>query len=206
MAVSWMEVRRYTHNHETLLLNIGAQKNRPKGWLNIDTYPTFGAVYMDATNMRSLRTASFSAVLCEHMIEHVPKPTALSICKEIHRILKPGGVSRFVTPDMHRMCAVLAAPTDKERQYVALTRRYLGRPELSDVDVVNIMFRNYGHQYIYTRAELCQLLADAGFTATTVTSADDCDNPIFRNAQGHGRLVGEDLNSLEAFGIEAQKK
>jgi predicted SAM-dependent methyltransferase len=204
MTLARTEVWHYHHKHETLLLNIGAQKNRPKGWLNIDKYPTFGAVYMDATNMHSLQTASFSAVLCEHMIEHVPKPTALSICKEIRRILKPGGTARFVTPDLQRMCAVLMSPTEKEKRYVELTRARLGKPELTDVDVVNIMFRNYGHQYIYEREELRQLLLAAGFTRTTMTSANAVANPIFEDVQGHGRLVGEELNSLEAFGIEAE--
>jgi predicted SAM-dependent methyltransferase len=201
-----METWRYIRTHETTrLLNIGAQKNRPKGWFNVDKYPTFGTVYMDVKRMRQLRTGSFSAVLCEHMIEHVSKPTGLLICREIYRVLKPGGVARFVTPDIQRMCAIVAGPTEKERRYVELIREYLRRPDLSYNDTVNIMFRNYGHEYIYGREELRLLLLDAGFTTITMTSANDCSNPIFQNAQGHPRLLGEELNDLEAFGIEAMR-
>ena len=181
MAFSGIEAWRYTRKHgAALLLNIGAQKNRPKGWFNVDKYPTFGTAYMNAERMRRLRTESFSAVLCEHMIEHVPKPAGLCMCREIHRILKPGGVARFVTPDISRMCAIVADPTESEGRYVDLIRAHLRRPE-----------------------ELQLLLLEAGFATTTITSANGFSNPIFRNAQGHSRLLGEELNDLEAFGIEA---
>lgn len=204
MTLSGVEAGRYLRTHRmTALLNIGAQKNHPEGWFNVDKYPTFGTAYLDARRMRQLQTGSFSAVLCEHMIEHVPKPTGLCICKEIHRILKPGGVARFVTPDIQRMCAIVAGPSEKERRYVELIRAYLRRPELSHTDAVNIMFRNYGHEYVYGREELQLLLLEAGFTTTMITSANAVANPIFQNAQGHPRLLGEELNDLEAFGIEA---
>jgi predicted SAM-dependent methyltransferase len=204
MTLSGLEVWRYIRKHETTrLLNLGAQKNHPKGWFSVDKYPTFGTAYMDANRMRRLRTGSFSAVLCEHMIEHVPKTMGLSMCKEIHRVLKPGGVARFVTPDIQRMCAIVTGPSEKDRRYVELIRAYLRRPELSYVDAVNIMFRDYGHQYIYAREELRLLLLEAGFTTTTITSASGFANPVFQNVQGHPRLLGEELNDLEAFGIEA---
>jgi predicted SAM-dependent methyltransferase len=204
MTLSGIEARRYIRTHETTrLLNIGAQKNRPENWFNVDKYPTLGAVYMDAKRMRRLGTGSFNAVLCEHMIEHVSKATGLSICKEIYRILKPGGVARFVTPDIQRMCAIVTSPTEKEIRYVELIREYLHRPDLSYIDAVNIMFRNYGHEYIYGREELRLLLLEAGFAITTITSASDVADPVFQNAQGHPRLLGEELNDLEAFGIEA---
>jgi predicted SAM-dependent methyltransferase len=205
MALSRTEVARYLHTHSPRLLNIGAQTNRPRGWLNVDIFPTFGTVYLDASNMSALPTASFDAVLCEHMIEHVPKRVGESICRESYRILKPGGVLRIITPDLERLCRLILAPGADEQRYLALTRGYLRRAELSDCDAVNDMFRDYGHQYIYGRSELTLVLRQAGFHQLAATAASGCQHPVFKDAQGHARLLGEELNNLQAFGMEAER-
>jgi hypothetical protein len=70
---------------------------------------------------------------------------------------------------------------------------------------VNIAFRNYGHQYIYTKGELKTHLTRAGFKKMKDTAASDFDNVLFDGVQGHGPLVGVELNNLEAFALEASK-
>jgi predicted SAM-dependent methyltransferase len=205
MALSRVEVARYLRTHSVWLLNIGAQTNRPRGWLNIDLFPTFGAVYLDASNMQALRTASFDAVLCEHMIEHVPKPVGERICRECYRILKPGGVLRIVTPDIERMCRMVLAPGAEEHRYLELARGYLRRSDLSNHTAVNVMFRDYGHQYIYGCSELTLVLWQAGLRKITATTASGYRQPVFKDVQGHARLLGEEMNNLEAFALEAER-
>jgi predicted SAM-dependent methyltransferase len=205
MACSRAEVARYVRTHSVRLLNIGAQTNRPRGWLNIDLFPTFGAVYLDASNMSALQTASFDAVLCEHMIEHVPKPVGERICRECYRILKPGGVLRIVTPDIERMCRLVLAPGAEDHRYLELIRSYLRRSDLSNHAAVNLMFRDYGHQYIYARSELTLVLRQVGLQKITATSASSYRQAIFKDAQGHARLLGEEMNNLEAFALEAER-
>jgi predicted SAM-dependent methyltransferase len=207
MATAAFEIQNYLKQHSSRYLNIGADGNRPKGWLNVDLYPTFGVVYLDATLMSPLPSESFDAVLCEHMIEHVSRGHAFEICKQIHRVLKPGGVARLVTPDLDRLARLVLQPATEEDRYLQLVRIWSGNPLATSVDSVNILFREYGHQYLYNRAALRNVLVDAGFSNIVETSASGYGNPVFRDAQGHvtslNTPVGEELNDLEAFAFEA---
>jgi len=65
--------------------------------------------------------------------------------------------------------------------------------------------REWGHQYLYTRSDLADKLKVAGFSAIIETKPNDFANKIFRVAQGHGRLLGYELNDLNAFALEAIK-
>jgi predicted SAM-dependent methyltransferase len=212
ILVSPLEIRRYLANHDRRLLNIGAARNRPDGWLNIDLDPVPGVVYLDASSMNVIPDDSFDAVLCEHMIEHVPADIGHRIVSSVYRILKPGGVARFVTPDLTILARLIAMPDAVATRYLNIFRQSLDKigitssgSEVSPVDCINIAFRNYGHQYIYTKEELLTYLTRAGFRKIADTAASDFDNAIFDGVQGHGSLVGEELNNLEAFAIEASK-
>jgi len=207
-----IEIRRYIANHDRRLLNIGAARNRPNGWLNIDLDPVPGVVYLDASSMSLIPNNTFDAVLCEHMIEHVPADVGHRIVNSIYRILKPGGVARFVTPDLEVLARMIATPKDVENRYLQLFRESVDKigisipgPEISAVDCVNIAFHGYGHQYIYTRDELKIHITRAGFTKILDTAASDFDNVLFDSVQGHGPLVGTELNDLESFALEAIK-
>jgi predicted SAM-dependent methyltransferase len=201
-ATSRLEIGLYYRQHAVRLLNIGAQGNHPKGWLSVDIEPGLGSAYLDASDMSALGDASFDAVLCEHMIEHIPKPVAAKMCAEIHRILKPRGVARFVTPDLARLARAVLDPGEAELAYVAHMRTHLNEPQLTVVEAVNVAFREYGHQYLYTRDELRSMLEAAGFRSIVETTACGFGNELFRDAQGHGRLVGDELNELESFALE----
>jgi hypothetical protein len=203
MLSSRYEIDRYLRTHKVRLLNIGAQLNRPRGWLNVDLLPGFGTVYLDATRMASLPSGSFDAVLCEHMIEHVPKTAGAAICRQMRRIMKPEGVARVVTPDAERLFRLVLGPGSAERRYLELFRALVGEPGMSDLDAVNIAFRNYGHQYLYTRQQMTATLRAAGFTRIQETKPSGFHDALFADAQGHGRLVGDELNDLEAFAFEA---
>jgi predicted SAM-dependent methyltransferase len=203
MITASYEISSYLNRNTTRLLNVGVQTNHPKGWLNIDTYPTFGVVYLDATKMSKLPTASFDAVLCEHMIEHVPKTVGEVICQESRRILKPNGVARFVTPDAERLCRMILAPGQDEERYLELFREYRKDPSLTRVDTLNAAFHDYGHQHLYTKEEFEAMLRKVGFSTIISTSASGQECELFRGAQGHGPLVGEEFNDLESFALEA---
>ena len=213
MLVSPIEIRQYIVSHDPRLLNVGAQRNRPAGWLNIDLDPVPGVAYLDATKMASVPKDTFDAVLCEHMIEHVPLDVGKCIVESIYRVLKPGGVARFVTPDLERLTRLITAPEDIDLRYLALFRNAsqeiglsVHGADISAVDCVNIAFRNYGHQYIYTKDELRHHLERIGFTKIIDTAASDFRNALFYNAQGHAGCVGVELNNLESFAFEASKE
>lgn len=64
--------------------------------INIDFYPFEKVDFVaDIANLPFV-DSSVDAVICEQVLEHVPNPK--TVAKEIHRILKPGGVVYIVVP------------------------------------------------------------------------------------------------------------
>jgi predicted SAM-dependent methyltransferase len=206
------DISRYVKKGGLLRLNLGAQTNRVDGWLNVDIAPGVGEVYLDATNMAAVPDNMFDAVLAEHMIEHVPSLEGRAVMRSTYRILKRGGVARFVTPNLERLARTILDPQEDVGRELDLfsqifTNSDLSRkyPNLTGLDYVNIMFREWGHQYLYTRSDLADKLKAAGFSAIVETKPNEFANSIFENAQGHGRLLGYELNDLNAFALEATK-
>jgi SAM-dependent methyltransferase len=75
-------------SHDSLLRNLGARR-----------------VVGDATRL-PFADASIDLVHCEHVLEHLPNPTALMA--EVSRVLKPGGRFVFVTPNAWSYVAIAA--------------------------------------------------------------------------------------------------
>ena len=86
-------------------LNIGCGDRFAKGWTNIDFHSSDASV----TRVNILRglpypEASFDVVYSSHVLEHFPRDTAGRMLKEMHRVLKPGGLVRVVVPDLEQTC------------------------------------------------------------------------------------------------------
>jgi SAM-dependent methyltransferase len=45
----------------------------------------------------------FDAVYHAHLLEHLPRASALPFLRECHRVLKPGGILRIVVPDLEQI-------------------------------------------------------------------------------------------------------
>lgn len=108
---------------------------------DLDTY--FGAEKIDVTDLHQFVDESFDAVICNHVLEHVPDDrTAM---KEIWRVLAPGGWAMLLVPDVHR------PDTDEDLSITDLQERVRRFGQHDHV-------RNYGWDYV-------DRLRDAGFTA-----------------------------------------
>lgn len=194
-------------------VNIGAGRNVLPGWLNIDITPRPGGVWLDASRPWPFPDGAFEAALCEHMIEHVPKPLGEFILGETLRTLQPGGWLRVVTPDLGRFAGHVSGQGDPaDEVYLSFLRDFHARERLNWCDAINIVFREYGHQYIWTIEELSDALGRAGFTELKVGRAAHWVQPVFKDAEGHPRMLareagvdGVKIDALEAFAIEAMK-
>lgn len=200
------EIARYMSSVSAPRLNVGCGKNILGGWLNVDLYPHFGAVWMDAVSRWPFADQTFTAGLCEHMIEHVPKTIAVKILKEFQRTLQPGGVLRIVTPDFATFARIAVDADYREgAEYVGELQKVLGREVMTPCDAINEMFYGHGHRYIYTVQELSRLLAEAGFTDLKETRGGFYFDPVFKDADGHIKVIGGRVNEIEAFAIEARR-
>lgn len=200
------EVKRYLSRTTTPRINIGAGGNRIRGWLNLDLYPAPGVVYMDASLRWPFADASIDAILCEHMIEHVPKSLGVHLLHEMSRILQPGGWVRIVTPDLNWLASRILNPssTRQEESYLEFLNTFMKRKSTSWCDAVNLCFYEHGHRYIWSIEELQSQLMAAGFSELTITRAACPVQQVFAGTEGHPKMIGVENDAIEAFAIEAR--
>jgi SAM-dependent methyltransferase len=128
------------------LRHVSADLHRPDADLRLDLQAT------------GLPDASFDAVLCSHVLEHVPDDAAA--LAEIRRVLTPGGWALIVVPQDPRHATTHVDPeavTPEDR-----LRAYYG-PE---------------HQRLYGR-DFPEVLRAAGFAVETIVMAEQEDAERF---------------------------
>lgn len=103
-------------------LACGGKLCHEAGWVNADHSPSASDVIsIDLLKPLPFAEGSFDVVYHSQFIEHLPQDWAVSFMKECHRILKPGGVLRVVTPDLknqaqeylNNLQRVLESPADE---------------------------------------------------------------------------------------------
>lgn len=201
------EIRRYLAGTNSARLNIGCGGNRIPNWLNADRYPPPGTTFVDAAKRLSFNDSVFDAILCEHMIEHIPKSAAIDLLTEMRRTLRPGGVVRIVTPDLEWLSRHILQPPPADavdEAYRAFLRSWHRRDDVSWCDALNLCFYEHGHCYIWSPAELRAQMEATGFVGIVLTRGGHPHSTLFADAEGHAKIMGAIPNTLEAFGLEAR--
>lgn len=160
-------------------LHLGCGGNRMSGWVNIDTG---GAdVNADLTKPWPFPDASARLMYTEHMLEHMTPTDGEACLREAFRVLKPGGVIRIALPSVSHLCKLVAEGRWKEQDWLTW-------PQFSHVqtaaEMMNMVFRDWGHQWMYDEEELERRLRNAGFTDVTT--------------QFYGHSVHDELKGLES--------
>jgi SAM-dependent methyltransferase len=200
------EIHRYLADSAAPKLNIGSGGNRLPGWLNVDLFPAPKVSFMNGARRWPFADGTFHAVLCEHVIEHVPKATGRHFISEAFRTLKPGTKLRVVTPDLEFFAGAVRYGAPEAEPYLHFLSEFTKASQpLNWCDAINLNFYEHGHRYIYTPAELRKALAAEGFVDIVQMRAGNHTDEIFRDVDGHTRLVGLVVNSIEAFALEALK-
>lgn len=109
-----------------MFLNIGCGENRREGWVNLDVVPRGeDAMVHDASQPLPFEDNTADMTYCSHILEHLPRQVAPQLVGECLRVLKPGGVARFVVPDLETLARLyleslqgaLSGDEDAARQY-----------------------------------------------------------------------------------------
>ncbi len=201
------EVARYLRSADEPRLHVGGGPRCLDGWLNSDLNRASGVVAMDATRPFPLPDALFAIVFSEHMIEHVSHAQGLAMLRECHRVLRPGGAIRIVTPDLATLLA-MAKPqlSGAEQQYFDYCcQHFIGPGEPRTVaSVMNALFRGWGHTFIYDEPTLRSALAAAGFVDITRCRLGESAH---RQLQGleHESRYPPGLLDFESLALEAIK-
>lgn len=190
-------------------MHIGCGLNVLPGWLNCDLTPKRRTVIrLDATKTYPVPPGSIDYVYTEHFIEHITYPQGLAMLKECHRVLKPAGKIRITTPDL----AFLVALYSEKKS--ALQANYIDwasksfipyAPASRDVFVINNFFTcDWGHQFIYDRASLPELMKAVGFTDITSWDLGKSDEPHLSGLENESRMP-EGFLQLESMTFEGRK-
>jgi SAM-dependent methyltransferase len=107
--------------------------------------------HLDLTRPFPFAPATFACVFGAHVLEHLFPAEAEACLREVHRVLRPGGVLRLVVPDLDRMVAEYD-PANTER---LLDQVYQGRARRT-----HLRARHWWH---YNAQSLAALLHQAGF-------------------------------------------
>ncbi len=77
-------------------LNIGCGEHVKEGYLNVDIEHHEGVDMMAAAENLPFDNNSFEKIIATNILEHVED--LVSVMKELHRVLKPEGIIRIISP------------------------------------------------------------------------------------------------------------
>ncbi len=193
-------------------LYLGAGNHELEGWLNSDLYPrSRSSIHLDATQKFPFESGTFRYVFSNHMIEHVSYSDAARMIAECYRVLEPGGIFRVATPDFAFLLALYADPAEPlTASYVDWMVEWIndndpdGAPSNAPMFVINNMFHDWGHRFIFDRRVLGDALEAAGFVDIVECDINESAHEKLRNIS-HEERAPEGFVRLETLTLEGTK-
>jgi predicted SAM-dependent methyltransferase len=199
-------IQRYLGNAASPRLHIGCGDNHLEGWLNTELTPRGEQIFLDATRPFPFPDRAFDLVYSEHMIEHVPYESAQRMIRECFRVMRPGATIRIVTPDLAFLRSLLDGVEHPLR--AAYFDFYKRRNRLDEpftaTHLVNHFVRAWGHQFIYDRESLTELLARAGFRDVAVRAFNRSGVPALNGIAKVDRMP-DGFVEMESLSVEATR-
>lgn len=201
------KIKNYLKSTETAKLQIGYGGNKLDGWLNtgISIKEGWNGVYLDAAKTFPLPDDSFEYVYSEHLFEHLTYNQGVNLLKESYRILKPGGVIRIATPDLKFLLGLYKEPEKPIHQSYLNYSVSKSNIPASPVYVINQFHTSWGHQIIYDKETLGQLMADIGFKDIKSCEVGESDHEPLQNIEAHFKIFTKEFNELETMILEGTK-
>lgn len=198
-----------TARGDSLKLNLGCGPVVVEGWENLDKSPNVllsklpfvrgllkrvglitagqakgfppGVKFADLAKRLPYRDASVDFIYSGHLVEHISPAQAEQLLNECRRVLAPGGVIRFSTPDLREFVDgyLAGAGAGGERAATAADEfmRNMGTYVDSGGGVirrfVNRNISAFHHQWLYDEASMKRLFERAGFAAPEARSFRD---------------------------------
>jgi len=195
------------------MLEIGAGQNGKPGWLATDLYAGVNpaglpVIALDACKEFPIPSDSFDFVYSEHMIEHIDFFDGQNMLAECHRVLKPGGIIRIVTPSLGFLFRVSSADRGalEERYRQWSVRSFVpDAPSVTNAFFVNNFMRAWGHRFIYDHETLGLSMALAGFRRLVGCDLNASEHPPLRGLENESRLPRGFLD-LESMVLEGVKE
>jgi predicted SAM-dependent methyltransferase len=184
-------------------LHIGAGPKRLEGWLNTDLIG--GEVHLDLERTLPLPDASLAYVFGEHMIGALSEQAAMRLLRELHRVLRPGGVLRLATPDLEKLIAIYRDenPVVAREDYARYLDAETGKPHATPCQLFNDVVRLWGIRYTYDEEDLTRRLHETGFADIERVEPGESRHAALRGLERHGEAW---VNRAEALCLEATRR
>lgn len=193
-------------NAHCVKVNIGSGAGLLKGWLNGDSWPFEGTVYIDALRKLPFNDESVDFINCEHMLEHLEYGACEKFLAECRRVLKKGGVLRISTPNLTKLVGIYLGqfhiPPSKILEHYNLYHN----AKVSDMcQWFNDHFYRWGHRFIFDETSMKEFLTKAGFFDVTECVYGESRHPELCGVEGHDEGVEWTKNGYTMI-FEAEKR
>lgn len=84
-------------------LNLGAGDSKIDGFTSVDLYDPAADVMADICEL-PFPNDSVDEIVAYQVVEHIPYQKSAQMFEEMYRVLKPGGIATFETPDVDIIC------------------------------------------------------------------------------------------------------
>jgi predicted SAM-dependent methyltransferase len=149
-----------------------------EGWL-VTNVSAVTKHFLDATTTWPIEDAAVSLVYSDNVIEHIPLSGTRTLIAEAYRCLQPGGVIRFVTPDLRAHVDKYLAGVAPKGDPKAKVYEEIGLTVEHPIDWVRIPIAEFGHHhgYLWDYETLATELERAGFRDITRCEHGESSHP-----------------------------
>lgn len=156
-------------------VHVGCGTEIISGWCNVDIQELPGVdLVLDVTS--GLPFSDIDHIFCEHFIEHLRFDDGLRFLEGCWRSLTQGGMLRISTPNL---------------DWVYLTHYSVdaGRAadKISNTFMLNRAFYGWGHQFLYSREMMLEVLGAVGFRDVVECEYGNSDHAAFQGLERHER-------------------
>lgn len=165
-------------------LNLGCfQDMFYDGWINIDILDlkvfaeqqAYEFIQQDLTQGIPFQDNSVDIIMSNHLIEHITREEGKQLLKECYRVLKPGGIIRFSTPDTQIITKQYLDGKIMEYKYINT-----GVEKAEDEAEAYYNLLIVGHKTIYDEKSLIQMMTKAGFENIIQTGVFESRSPVIK--------------------------
>ncbi|MBN1548316.1 MAG: methyltransferase domain-containing protein [Syntrophaceae bacterium] len=204
-----------------LYVQYGCGWSAHSGWRNFDASPTLrferlpfigrlytknktrfpeNVKYGDIVKGLPIASDSCNGVYCSHVLEHLSLEDFKVALRNTHKILQPGGIFRFVLPDLEYLIKQYLNNPSDDASLLFMRKSGLGQERRFKnlIDFITAWLGNSQHLWMWDYKSIKSELYAAGFCDIRKAFFGDSPDPLFREVEDRGRWD-------HCLGIEARK-
>jgi SAM-dependent methyltransferase len=198
-----------------LKVQYGCGLSAPKEWVNYDSSPSLrlqripllgqfipsgaygrfpsNVIYGDIVRGLPIEESTVDYLYCSHVLEHLSLSEFRVALRNSYRILKHGGVFRFVLPDLERLCRDYMESTsaDSAIQFMMTTSLGVESRSKSVMQILRSTMGNSKHLWMWDFKSIQSELFDTGFREIRRAQFEDSSVGAFKDIEEVSRWLNQ---------------